>query len=324
MGHKKKYSLEDLKALFNQNNCELLNTSYSTVTEKAMFVCRSHPDAGIQTHSFAASIYGGSFCKQCGYNRSKTKQLYDIPIEKLRADFAEKGLTLLESQYKGVKARYLCKCSVHENNVFEVIYDNLKTRKIKGCDICRGTEFSHQKAYPDSKIRQMVEDDELLFDHVERTGRYDAGTLVFFKCPIHLQKGIQVKRLNKLTQGQGCRFCNISKGESRICDYLSQQEIEYETQKTFEGLVGVGGLPLRYDFYLPKQNMLIEYQGVQHEHPVELFQKKRDAFSIQKEHDFRKKDYAKSHGFIFFEIWYTEFDNIENILQRQLEVCHAS
>lgn len=37
-------------------------------------------------------------------------------------------------------------------------------------------------------------------------------------------------------------------------------------------------------------------------------------FIIQQEHDKRKRDYAQNHDIKLMEIWYYDFDNIENIL----------
>ena len=72
-------------------------------------------------------------------------------------------------------------------------------------------------------------------------------------------------------------------------------------------------------FYLPKYNMLIEYQGKQHECAVEFFGGE-EKFKIQQEHDKRKREYAKLNNFILLEIWYYDFDNIEEILHKILMI----
>jgi len=43
-------------------------------------------------------------------------------------------------------------------------------------------------------------------------------------------------------------------------------------------------------------------------------------FKKQLEHDRRKREYAKKHNINLLEIWYWDFDNIEKILDRELEV----
>jgi len=105
-------------------------------------------------------------------------------------------------------------------------------------------------------------------------------------------------------------------------DYIeSIKNTYFIPQKTFKGLLGKGGKLLSYDFYLPKYNLLIEYQGQYHDGTAGN-QTKKD-FEKQVEHDRRKKEYAYEKEYNFLEIWYWDFDNIENILDKylnQLEV----
>ena len=51
--------------------------------------------------------------------------------------------------------------------------------------------------------------------------------------------------------------------------------------------------------------------------PVEYFGGEKQ-FKIQKEHDLRKREYAKKNGIKLIEIWYTDIKNIDNILDRKL------
>lgn len=71
------------------------------------------------------------------------------------------------------------------------------------------------------------------------------------------------------------------------------------------------------DFYLPNLNLLIEYQGEQHEHPVDIFGGEAQ-FIVQHEHDRRKRDYARTHNIDLLEIWYYDLQNIADILNRTI------
>ena len=311
---KNKYDLKYFQQLFSSNNCELFNDSYDGINSVAHFKCNIHPEMGMQHHNFASSVYNRVFCKYCGYERSSQKQLDNISIEKLQKDFLDKGLVLIDDIYRGVKAKYRCRCAVHEDQYLEIVYDNLKKRKIKGCDICRNQFISLKKRTPEFKIKEKVENIGLIYDHCEYTGRDNLGTVVYYLCPKHKKYGIQQKRLSKLNMGQGCPYCNQSHGEREIEKFLIKYKIDYIPQYRFKDLVGVGGLFLSYDFYLPGYNLLIEFQGIQHEKPVEIFQVKRNAFAIQKEHDSRKRDYAKEHNYSLLEIWYWDLFRISDIL----------
>lgn len=96
--------------------------------------------------------------------------------------------------------------------------------------------------------------------------------------------------------------------------------IEYKREIKYDGLLGLGGRNLSYDFYLPDYNLLIELQGEQHEHFIKGIHRTQRNFERQLEHDIRKKQYAKQHNINFLEIWYYDIDNIEQILIKQLNL----
>lgn len=125
---------------------------------------------------------------------------------------------------------------------------------------------------------------------------------------------------NFITLGDRCPKCTsiTYKGENKIEEVLNQKEIYFTSQKSFDDLKGLKNGLLSYDFYLPQHNLLIEYQGEQHEYPIKLFGGEKQ-FKIQQEHDRRKREYAKSHGIQLLEIWYWDFDNIEKILESTLQ-----
>jgi len=137
-----------------------------------------------------------------------------------------------------------------------------------------------------------------------------------------------------------CPECNKSKGEKRIDNFLVsnnwikilQKDFEqlinedkydknyFIPQKEFVGLLGLKGGLLSYDFYIPKYNLLIEYQGIQHEKYIPGFHESYDDFLKQVEHDRRKREYAKINNIKLLEIWYYNFDKIQEILEIELNL----
>ena len=79
---------------------------------------------------------------------------------------------------------------------------------------------------------------------------------------------------------------------------------------------------MTYDFYLPDENILIEFQGEQHEHPVTFGGRSKSEavsdYAKQQEHDNRKRDYALSHSINLLEIWYYDINKIEEIMTKTL------
>lgn len=123
---------------------------------------------------------------------------------------------------------------------------------------------------------------------------------------------------NPLLKGHGCPYCasRKSKGEKFIEDYLTDMQIAFETQKKYEGLLGLGNGQLSYDFYLPNYNLLIEYQGEFHDGTAN----QQTDIELQKQqiHDKLKSDYAKENNIELLEIWYWDYENIASILQSRL------
>lgn len=155
---------------------------------------------------------------------------------------------------------------------------------------------------------------------------------VYWKCPDNIHKDYKRCINNSNTYQFRCPYCQYSRGEERIDKYLNNVGFininnedykcifstykYYIPQKTFEGLLGVNKGLLSYDFYIPNNNLLIEYQGEFHDGSV--FNQTEEQFKIQQEHDRRKKEYALKNNINLLEIWYYDFDNIEEILNKEL------
>jgi len=111
-------------------------------------------------------------------------------------------------------------------------------------------------------------------------------------------------------KSKGCPKCfkTISKGEIKIENFLKKNNIEYKYQYVVKEINYCS-----YDFYLPKYNCLIEYQGEQHYRPVNIFGGE-EKFKIQLEHDRIKEKYAKDKNIKLIIIPYTDYNNIDSYL----------
>ena len=112
----------------------------------------------------------------------------------------------------------------------------------------------------------------------------------------------------------------FSKAENTIWNWLKYNNINFEFQKRFSDCKDKNTLP--FDFYIPKYNLCIEYQGSQHYDPGFYIRKKKSQeegmkkYLLQKKHDEMKKEYCKQNNINFLEIKYTE--NIEDKLKEAL------
>lgn len=310
----KKYSLEDAVEKFKSLNLTLLADKYIGVTENMPYICNSHPEDGIQYATLSAINQGQVNCKKCRYDKSAKSQR--VSDEELIKEFKNVNLIIQEGfVYKEMHDALPCICEKHpELGVQYISYNNIKHNNQKGCIKCGHERLSEEKRMDDSEIKKLVENLDL--EYVETIKH--KKTKVACICPKHRNYGVQIKFLDKLKHGQGCKYCNISHGERQIEKYLLNNSMNFIPQKEFDGLVGLGKCNLSYDFYLPTYNLLIEFQGEQHKHYIKGFHKTYNDFIKQQEHDRRKREYANSHNIKLLEIWYFDFDNIEEILEKEL------
>ena len=123
--------------------------------------------------------------------------------------------------------------------------------------------------------------------------------------------------------GRGCPYLTVYKGEECIKQYLQGNNISFNIQQKFSDLIGTGDGQLSYDFSVSDEKygyILIEYNGLQHYEACEFFGGE-EQFKKQKEHDKRKRDYAKKHGYKLITIKYTydTYESVEEYLDKELK-----
>jgi very-short-patch-repair endonuclease len=134
-----------------------------------------------------------------------------------------------------------------------------------------------------------------------------------------LQLNIEKKVNNKLKNKRNSfkKVKGGSSGEKKIERYLLKNKIQFEKQKKFSNCMGESK-PLRFDFYLPKFNCCIEFDGIYHDKPIihknESKKKAESRFLKSKNYDQRKDSYCKKVGIKLKRIHYKEYNNISKIL----------
>lgn len=248
-------------------------------------------------------------CELCRREKigKKNKRTRDDFIERL---FNVNPNIEVIGEYIQCKQPIECKCKMH-NEIFYGTPDHLLQGKI-GCKQCI------QEKYHLSGLKshmQFLNEMKYIHPDIFVLGEYDgAKTRVDVQCRKCGYKWNPVA--SSLISGFGCPICASSHGEKAINKFLTNHNIDFIPQKTFNALFGVNGGLLSYDFYLTKYNLLIEYQGEFHDGTA--WQQTEMDFLRQQEHDKRKRAYAKKHGIHLLEIWYWDYENIEQILNKTL------
>ena len=229
----------------------------------------------------------GYRCPYCNGNAKKTDKQFRQEVYDLVGD----EYTFLDS-YVGSQNKIRVK---HNKcgNIYKVIPNNFI--KGHGCPYCFGKVKKTDKQFK-QEVYNLVGNEYTFLEHYR-------GALTKIKVK-HIKCGniYKVKPAMFLI-GYRCPYCNSPKGELIIDKILKSLNISYEPQKTFDDLKDKSYLS--YDFYIPDQNILIEYQGKQHYEPINYFGGEA-TFKVQKQHDQIKSDYAKEHGYNLIAIPYTE------------------
>ena len=252
----------------------------------------------------------GIGCRECAnlamkYVRRKTneeyinecKQLgYDIPIEeyidtntKIKHKCSKCGNVYLQTPHSHLRGDSCPKCGIDK------IKQKLRKTPIQYYDECI------ERGY-DIPIEPYVNNRTKIKHKCNKCGK------------IYKQKP------SDHLQGYGCPKCGESRGERFIRNYLDKHNIHYIPQKTFNDLKDK--TYLSYDFYLPKQKVLIEYQGLQHFIAGGKGKFDKDYFPTQQYHDKLKHDYALNNGYTLLEPTYklNTQEKVNNYLDKHLKL----
>ena len=272
-------------------------------------------DCGNDTIVLATNLKKGT-TKSCGcYNieQAKKRLFKDLTGQKFGRLTAIKPIeNHTNSNGKSMMTKWLCRCDC--GNECNVQSGNL----LSGHTLSWGC-YNKEQAAKRSLINLVGQRVGRLtvLERVENEITSSGNSVVMWRCLCDCGEEIIVRSsalLHGYTKSCGCMK---SHGEYYISTYLLSNSINFEKQKKFSDLLGVGGGNLSYDFYLPNHNMLIECQGEQHESPIEYFGGE-EQFAIQQEHDRRKREYAKDNGYKLLEISYKDYNNIDNILTKAI------
>jgi hypothetical protein len=325
---------------YNLNKYNPNEICYNTNT-KYWFKCNKNVTHKSELKLINSIIYqkGSIKCKQCNsfaqflidkYGGNALELFWDFKLNKINPwnlSRNSKNIVWIKCQEVDYHESYQIKC----NDFYcgqRCVYCSLVNSKVHPLD-------SLGALYPKSLVVWSDKNKKSPFEY-----NIKSNQKVWWKCPEEKHQDYFRSINSSNTLNFRCPECQYSQGEDKISNYLINKDFikimqeEYDKllneekynikyhipQKTFNGLIGIGGGLLSYDFYLPNYNLLIEYQGMQHEKYCRGFHKSKKTFEKQIEHDKRKKEYALLNNINLLEIWYYDFDNIEEILSKTLNL----
>lgn len=246
----------------------------------------------------------GHMCPLCGKNKHLSHEEYLSLLMPIKHPNV-----IVIGKYVDMKTKISCRC---KDCGYEWEASPEVLLRGNGCRLCGRKRFGEScRKTHDDFIKEITE----INPSVRILGRYTtAKSRIDCECLVCGHKWSPFA--DDLHAGKGCPICCLSHGEKEIARVLTLYCVSYIPQYSFNDLIGIGNGLLSYDFYIPSYNLLLEYQGEQHERPTFG----QDQFIVGQEHDRRKREYAKQHGFRFLEIWYYDYDNIEEILKNNLNL----
>lgn len=237
-------------------------------------------------------------------------------IEYVNEYFRNKGYTLLNKEYRNMRDKlyYMCdkhtELGVQETNFWQVKNYNKQCKKCKAEDIKNREQYNIAKR--EWKFIDICHKNNWAY---QGCSSVNSISYIFYICKFHIKQGIQKIRIDHFLNGVKCPYCNISKGEEKIEQFLKEKNVKYKREYVFENCRNKS--VLRFDFYLLDYNMCIEFNGEQHYKPIDIFGG-INGFLKQQERDKIKEEYCNSNNIKLIKISYLEFENVDKILNNIL------
>ena len=263
----------------------LPNQTYKNQTTSLYFY---HTKCKNNIQMIPSNLLRGHKCNICFGTHKYTNEDIDYKIKKyLGEDFR------LVGNYKNwnipIKIEHISK-----NHNFNILVKALQ--KGVHCKEC----YRKSKTKPQEQIEKELYNK--LGNEYLVIGKYTSGkksiSILHTKCGKVYNPIVH----SVLSSSNKCPTCKESSGEKMTREYLNKYNVQYVPQKKFKELKDIK--QLSYDFYLPKYNTLIEYQGKQHYKSINIKGLGMTNLKKQQYHDKLKRDYALNNGIYLLQIPY--------------------
>ena len=232
-------------------------TIYKNQDIKLKIICPTHGEfEQIPYHHLA-----GHKCKSCSINNERFYNAGDLFVKRANEKW-NNFYDYSKIKYISARKKIIIICPLHGE--FLQSPDTHLKHKCLECSIIENSD--NQRGNTEDFIIQAKKIHGNLFNYnkVSYKGNKIKVEIIckehgsFFQTPAgHLY-------------GKGCSLCgNTSKKEKIIENILTDKNIKFIREKTFEGCKNIN--LLRFDFYLPKYNICIEYDGIQHFKSIEIW-----------------------------------------------------
>lgn len=298
----RKLTYEEVKCFIEKEGFELLSKEYFNSKEKLEIKCNCGEVFNMSYNTFKR----GHRCPSCALkNRTKMRRhSYDYVKKYIEGE----GYTLISCEYKNNNSKLNMVCNMGHD--ISMTFGNFQ--RGNRCRVCANEKNATNQRHNYNYIKTFIESIGYTLIDSEYVRNSE-------KLNLYCGNGHSIAMSFKnLLKGNRCAKCNtVSHGENKIEKILKEKEVDFITQYKIKECKFKRSLP--FDFYLPKYNVLIEYDGIQH-YEIKRHFGGFEGFVDTKIRDTIKNIYCKNNDIKLIRIPYWEFDNIEELLNRELKL----
>lgn len=286
-----KDNLNTFKEIAFKRSGECLSEEYINSKHKLTFKCK----LGHVWDAIPENIKNNkAWCPICGDSLPLT-------IEEMKTLAIERGGECLSEKYINNHTDLIWKCD--KGHTWSAVPNRIKSAKT-WCPECNGDK---KKTIEEMGIIAKSRNGKCL--SLEYVGVHEK---LLWECE---NKHQWEASCHSVLKNNWCSKCKSSNGEKAIRFYLERNNIEYIFQKGYEDCKNK--YMLRFDFYLPNSNILIEFDGKQHYAPINHFGGNK-SFEETQMNDKIKNKYCEENNIKLIRIPFYEKRRINSILEFEL------
>lgn len=289
--------------IIHQNFYNYSESVYTGNDKQIKIICPIHgPFMQRASHHLNGKGCSGCMADKVSIQKKKPSDVFFFQCKEKHDDFYDYSSSI----YLGKLKHMNVKCPTHGE--FSIRADNhLKGSGCKECFLIQNRERQKMDISVFISRSSIIHKNKYNYSLVNYT---NLESNVFIICPQH---GKFSQRAGVHLSGSGCPKCScFSKGEKKISEYFIERGISFEYQKTYNEFINpITGAKYKFDFYLPMEDVLIEFDGLHHFIPIEYWGGEEYFKKIQYK-DNLKNDFCKNNNIKLIRISYKE-DIIEKL-----------
>ena len=263
--------------------------SYINNKKKVKIICKHHGVFEQTPNNHLSKLQDCPLCSEKHFDLKTTEQVI-LNFKLIHGDKYDYS----KVNYKGNKVKVEIICEKH-GPFYQTPNNHMKGQDCKDCTKITTEEF----------IKRSIDIHKNKYNY-DLVDYINMNIKVKIFCSKH---GVYEQKPHSHLYGVGCPTCQESKGEREIRNELDRLGIDYIYQHSFKNCFFKN--KLKFDFYIPKLNTCVEYDGEQHFKPIEFYGGISN-FIKQKERDLVKERYCSDYNIKLIRISYK--DDLKNKL----------